>query len=781
MFPSPPTPDSSPSNNHKTKDVDPVVYISDEERDRQRGTSLEKANRTSRTYSVPSSVFDSDSDSDSDSGVDAAALEVPNLSSEGASNSVTPNSPSGPLRAITKPGEASSPLQIAMSEPRFSVQDLTQIDSNASGCDKSHLKESIGMSHANPINLEEVTNNPHGPPPSDTESEGPELLPINSLAAKNKDGKPSPATENLDERGQYQNGISGATRPENDSSSEVIIEDSDKDDDMSDFEIKKVASKCHKPTVPPTNQPSLADWQMQLMLLEQQDVKRFLMIQAEDEQRRRSGEKDPIYPFEHNGEVSLEHQDRARLENIQSNNLQSVADLDICIDHTLRDSDHGVTYCSSEDHGLDDCGEEEDENEGDEEEEEEEELDEEEDEDEDDDSSIEDHIPGTTVESYHIPERLNSDLGLRNESILPPPASLETHCTHQTKGSDVLAEFDFERFLDDGRSPSPSDAAMKKASHSDFTKYYDPGFLGVGSTDPPGKPVYSGALGNEDTTINSASLGFSSAHDREGWNILKPVRTFSNAAQGSDSLFDGRDIGCSMYSDGPFTGWPRSNSSQSKPLASNYPSQLPQNDLYKELSATHSKPSSTAHWKGSDVKNSYPGLLNCAPGPEKRTDDVKVQDGSGLKASKLTISSLVNEPTGHNGDNSGSLKRKADEMITDVEVMVCNTLSSPKSSSIDKSQVLDLQDIQPSYTRNDREGAVSQEYTESTSLITQARASDVSEGPARKKVKTAAKRSGLTGAFVTGMLVGGLSLAGAFAAFVATIPDSVREEVLRDF
>jgi len=51
------------------------------------------------------------------------------------------------------------------------------------------------------------------------------------------------------------------------------------------------------------------------------------------------------------------------------------------------------------------------------------------------------------------------------------------------------------------------------------------------------------------------------------------------------------------------------------------------------------------------------------------------------------------------------------------------------------------------------------------------------EGPARKKARTSTSTSGGIGKFVSGIAVG---LVGAFAAFVATIPASVRDEALRE-
>ena len=62
----------------------------------------------------------------------------------------------------------------------------------------------------------------------------------------------------------------------------------------------------------------------------------------------------------------------------------------------------------------------------------------------------------------------------------------------------------------------------------------------------------------------------------------------------------------------------------------------------------------------------------------------------------------------------------------------------------------------------------------STTVITETVAT---EGPARKKARMSTPTSGGIGKFVSGVAVG---LAGAFAAFVATIPASVREEALRE-
>lgn len=153
----------------------------------------------------------------------------------------------------------------------------------------------------------------------------------------------------------------------------------------------------------------------------------------------------------------------------------------------------------------------------------------------------------------------------------------------------------------------------------------------------------------------------------------------------------------------------------------------------------------------------------------------KVNEG---QSSKVSISDLVNSYA----DIARNLKRKADDISTDSEiqeaVLTQSQASLPENT---KSQDVMLADAQARDVPN-IEVPVSQDLfvplipdVGLSSNVTQT--SDV-DHPARKKRRTSGLSVGGFGKFVSGICVG---VAGAFAAFLATIPLSVREEALREF
>ena len=133
---------------------------------------------------------------------------------------------------------------------------------------------------------------------------------------------------------------------------------------------------------------------------------------------------------------------------------------------------------------------------------------------------------------------------------------------------------------------------------------------------------------------------------------------------------------------------------------------------------------------------------------------------------KLSISDIVN----HSPKSSRSLKRRADEMSQDDEEPY-----EPKPISDD----IVLPDAQDRSQPLGSELLNSQEArrTCNSSQISSTPAVVRSEQPARKKMRTSGSPSGV-GKFVSGVCVG---VAGVFAAFLATIPLSVREEALHEF
>ena len=166
---------------------------------------------------------------------------------------------------------------------------------------------------------------------------------------------------------------------------------------------------------------------------------------------------------------------------------------------------------------------------------------------------------------------------------------------------------------------------------------------------------------------------------------------------------------------------------------------------------------------------------------------------SRLPIADLLTPTLGNKSTGFKGDNVESeilsstfrnLKRKADHLeedVASVEDSVGNGIPLTPES-----QGSELPDAQPreelsapaetTITQTSQDTFVL-EGKGSTQSQLQALAAQEIAGPARKKARTLSSKTGGIAKFVGGVCVG---VVGVVAAFVATIPDSVREEAMRE-
>jgi len=130
-----------------------------------------------------------------------------------------------------------------------------------------------------------------------------------------------------------------------------------------------------------------------------------------------------------------------------------------------------------------------------------------------------------------------------------------------------------------------------------------------------------------------------------------------------------------------------------------------------------------------------------------------------------------------------TLKRKADEMsIAGPE----ESLPRPHVTNVkDDSQDSCLPDAQPRENLGPADITLQENVTQSihgASQNTSASSQPLVKGePARKRIRASNGGSKSVKAFLSGMLVGCVGLAGACAAFIATIPDAVKAEALREF
>lgn len=152
----------------------------------------------------------------------------------------------------------------------------------------------------------------------------------------------------------------------------------------------------------------------------------------------------------------------------------------------------------------------------------------------------------------------------------------------------------------------------------------------------------------------------------------------------------------------------------------------------------------------------------------------------------LSIKDLVDDNHNEVSSASRGLKRKAAEIAWNEE-----SIASPEKESMQRTTVSQasltasqesiLHDAQPRSTQASSHQDTVLQFCDGIPDKPESSTVGTDEEPARKRIKTAAKRPGRFGAFISGFVVGGLSLAGAFAAIVATVPSSVREEAWHEF
>ena len=166
---------------------------------------------------------------------------------------------------------------------------------------------------------------------------------------------------------------------------------------------------------------------------------------------------------------------------------------------------------------------------------------------------------------------------------------------------------------------------------------------------------------------------------------------------------------------------------------------------------------------------------------------------SRLPIADLLTPALGNKCNGLKGENvesaissstSRNLKRKADHLDEDVAIVADSFNNGIPLTP--ESQDSELPDAQPreelsapaetTITQTSQDTFIL-EGRGSTQSQLQALAAQEIAGPARKKARTLSSKTGGIAKFVGGVCVG---VVGVVAAFVATIPDSVREEAMRE-
>ena len=159
-----------------------------------------------------------------------------------------------------------------------------------------------------------------------------------------------------------------------------------------------------------------------------------------------------------------------------------------------------------------------------------------------------------------------------------------------------------------------------------------------------------------------------------------------------------------------------------------------------------------------------------------------------LNYGKTAEPNLLSPPTSPPSPppESKGLKRKADQLEANEGDMVQGSSENVSVPEFD-SQLSVLPDAQPrqpaalaenTITQTSQDGFVLQGQSSSQSQLDALAAREM--GPARKKARTRSSKVGGTAKYISGVMSGLAIGVGVVAAFIATIPDSVREEALRE-
>lgn len=326
----------------------------------------------------------------------------------------------------------------------------------------------------------------------------------------------------------------------------------------------------------------------------------------------------------------------------------------------------------------------------------------------------------------------------------------------------------------DRRAPSPSDAALAKK----------PPFPRI-SLSTGENPMHPRAVTQMSVPQSSYDKGYPAGPGvpsdfplrREFLDNSNAVHNFSNFEdyRGQESIFDDSDH-FPRYKVGPFSSRPERCSTLPSLVAAC--EQSMSNDLrvqqYLGPAASRAKASSVSSKDYVQIRGA--GCI---------TEQLKRLQPPVGPSPALSIKDLVDDNHNELPSPLRGLKRKAAEIALDDEItaspeqelMQQTILAQPPLTT---SQESFLHDAQP---RNTQASSLQDNILQFCNVSPdepESRTIGSREGPARKKIKTAAKRPGRIGAFISGFVVGGLSLAGAFAALIATIPNSVREETWRE-
>lgn len=359
------------------------------------------------------------------------------------------------------------------------------------------------------------------------------------------------------------------------------------------------------------------------------------------------------------------------------------------------------------------------------------------------------------------------------------------------------------------RAPSPSDAALARPPQTisqHVSEAHSDQMCSTFTTAPIISPwcrqKNHGFKGTETTSMQWARHNNHGHKDAENMT-LQWVPQWQDTTTCTQAFMDGNlncivtdldDHSLSRYDDGPFSGWPYDTVPQNSYNSSYYPHRAhtqtmsfkigSETDSGMNTSATlpapASRPARSLTEAMEAVEAEEAAVREQIAEYEREYEEIMVQcNASHTKPAKLPISDIVNQPS-DSGPNR-RLKRKADDIATDEKEDVAPPEESPHATAaVHDSEDYLLPDAQPREDLAMPDNTLQETVQQREPMVTVSTTSSLSNEPPRKKAKASRGASRPVKAFVSGVVVGCLSLAGACAAFIAAIPENVRDEALRE-
>lgn len=350
-----------------------------------------------------------------------------------------------------------------------------------------------------------------------------------------------------------------------------------------------------------------------------------------------------------------------------------------------------------------------------------------------------------------------------------------TSWSHSSSSSGIGVDVSQEMHSDVQRTvprpPSPSDAALAKNANTSSALHGQWPFLKAelsqpGQSDSPYVPYLRDAYQRTDASWpDTCSMSSSQAHD--------------------GSIFEGPESTWHRYEDGPFVNNAQHNMLPTLPCSSRQNTFSVESNNRKITGATPQRSTGSAdNEKFWAIENPSSPVISDRASMQISEESEYRPRGNESHPPRLNISDIVNPLA----DTSRSLKRKADDMSVDDTDKHDAERSAKFSQQVPQLEVdtqetdVYFDDAQPREDLVDGEHNLLQGSSiEPTTIPCQTLEVALSQeviSPTTKKRKVSSSSAVGVGRFVSGVLVG---LAGAFAAFIATIPMSVQEEALHEY